>query len=229
MSLANVPVSYVDCLHLSFISLYVSYLGTAVLCTLTPKFRTRCANAVLCRYVYLLMGVLIGSAVVPIACCLSWSKCTATAAISGAWGGLAASVTCWLVYTKCVYGEITLDTTGKVRLTIAASIASGKSLHTINSRLLRARRACDEVVCYAGKTNSSAMSFVHLGPASVNTLQASQCYNAMSVIAALTDCMISMAGMLMLRARIAEGRSVMKGHNVTTASSCFWALEGLLE
>ncbi|CAK0787068.1 hypothetical protein CVIRNUC_010284 [Coccomyxa viridis] len=63
-------------------------------------------------YVYLLMGVLIGSAVVPIACCLSWSKCTATAAISGAWGGLAASLTCWLVYTKCVYGEITLATTG---------------------------------------------------------------------------------------------------------------------
>ena len=60
------------------------------------------------------MGVLIGSAVVPIACCLSWSKCTATAAISGAWGGLAASLTCWLVYTKCVYGEITLATTGDV-------------------------------------------------------------------------------------------------------------------
>ena len=60
------------------------------------------------------MGVLIGSAVVPIACCLSWSKCTATAAISGAWGGLAASLTCWLVYTKCVYGEITLATTGEV-------------------------------------------------------------------------------------------------------------------
>ena len=60
------------------------------------------------------MGVLIGSAVVPIACCLSWRKCTATAAISGAWGGLAASLTCWLVYTKCVYGEISLDTTGKV-------------------------------------------------------------------------------------------------------------------
>ena len=67
-----------------------------------------------CRYVYLLMGVLIGSAVVPIACCLSWSKCTATAAISGAWGGLAASLTCWLVYTKCVYGSISLENTGKV-------------------------------------------------------------------------------------------------------------------
>ena len=60
------------------------------------------------------MGVLIGSAVVPIACCLSWSKCTATAAISGAWGGLAASLTAWLVYTKCVYGSISLENTGKV-------------------------------------------------------------------------------------------------------------------
>ena len=76
-------------------------------------------------YVYLLMGVLIGSAVVPIACCLSWSKCTATAAISGAWAGLAASVTCWLVYTKCTYGEITLATTGEVQMIIPSQHGSG--------------------------------------------------------------------------------------------------------
>lgn len=169
MSFAIVPVSYVDCLHLSFISLYVSYLGTAVLCTFMPAFRTRYANAVLCRYVYLLMGVLIGSAVVPIACCLSWSKCTATAAISGAWGGLAASVTCWLVYTKCVYGEITLDTTGKVRLAIKASPASGKSLHTIKGWLQRARRAYDEVFCYAGIDIAGALTLT------LNSYATSQC------------------------------------------------------
>lgn len=68
------------------------------------------------------MGVLIGSAVVPIACCLSWSKCTATAAISGAWAGLAASVTCWLVYTKCTYGVITLATTGEVQTILPLSM-----------------------------------------------------------------------------------------------------------
>ena len=82
------------------------------------------------------MGVLIGSAVVPIACCLSWSKCTATAAISGAWGGLAASVTCWLVYTKCVYGEITLATTGDVSIPSYAHPLYTPTSHDFHPSLL---------------------------------------------------------------------------------------------
>jgi len=59
------------------------------------------------------MGVLIGSAVVPIACCLLWSKTSATAAISGAFSGQFAAVICWLVYTHCVEGKINIDNTGK--------------------------------------------------------------------------------------------------------------------
>ncbi len=66
----------------------------------------------LCRYVYLLMGVIIGSAVIPIAYCLVWSKCTATAAITGAVSGLCLAVMSWLVTAKCLYGEITLTSTG---------------------------------------------------------------------------------------------------------------------
>ena len=64
------------------------------------------------RYVYLLMGVLIGSAVVPIAYCLVWSKCSAMAAIIGAFSGQWAAIICWLSYTKAVEGAITVDTTG---------------------------------------------------------------------------------------------------------------------
>ena len=41
--------------------------------------------------------------------------------------------------------------------------------------------------------------------------------------------MISVAGMLMWRASIAEGWSVIEGHKISTASSCFWALEGRSE
>ncbi len=72
----------------------------------------------MCRYVYLLMGVLIGSAVIPIAYCLVWSKCTANAAIIGAVSGLCLAVMSWLVTAKCLYGELTLTTTGTHPLAI---------------------------------------------------------------------------------------------------------------
>ena len=64
------------------------------------------------RYVYLMMGVIIGSAVCPIAFCMVWSKCTATGAVAGALTGLAAAVCAWLGYTKANYGVVNLDTTG---------------------------------------------------------------------------------------------------------------------
>ena len=65
-----------------------------------------------CRYVYLMMGVIIGSAVCPIAFCMVWSKCTASGAVSGALIGLAAAVCAWLGYTKANYGVVNLATTG---------------------------------------------------------------------------------------------------------------------
>ena len=64
------------------------------------------------RYVYLMMGVIIGSAVCPIAFCMVWSKCTATGAVSGALTGLVAAVCAWLGYTKANYGVVNLTTTG---------------------------------------------------------------------------------------------------------------------
>jgi Na+/proline symporter len=59
------------------------------------------------------MGVLIGSAVVPVAYCLCWKKCSARAAIIGAFSGQWAAIICWLSYTKAVEGSISVDTTGK--------------------------------------------------------------------------------------------------------------------
>ena len=71
-----------------------------------------CTPCPLRRYVYLLMGVLIGSAVCPIAFCMVWSKCTSTGAISGALVGLVAAVCGWLGYTKANYGVVNLTTSG---------------------------------------------------------------------------------------------------------------------
>ena len=58
------------------------------------------------------MGVLIGSAVVPIASCLLWSKCTAKAAITGAISGQIVAIIVWLVFTRFTEGAITIETTG---------------------------------------------------------------------------------------------------------------------
>lgn len=58
------------------------------------------------------MGVLIGSAVIPIAYCLVWSKCTATAAITGAVSGICLAIMSWLIAAKTLEGELTLYSTG---------------------------------------------------------------------------------------------------------------------
>lgn len=97
-------------------------IGLSLGCASTEKLRMplgpryllsfRFTPAILRRYVYLLMGVLIGSAVCPIAFCMVWSKCTSTGAISGALAGLVAAVCGWLGYTKANYGVVNLATTG---------------------------------------------------------------------------------------------------------------------
>jgi Na+/proline symporter len=63
-------------------------------------------------WVYLFMGICIGSAVLPIAFAITWKNCSAAGAISGAILGQVAGVVSWLVTTKTLEGSITLETTG---------------------------------------------------------------------------------------------------------------------
>jgi len=63
-------------------------------------------------WVYLAMGILIGSAVIPISCVLMSKAVTGTAAISGAIGGLILGVMTWLVVAIGTEGEITVDSLG---------------------------------------------------------------------------------------------------------------------
>lgn len=48
-------------------------------------------------WVYLFMGIVIGSAVVPVSMVLTWSKATATGAIAGAVIGQICAVIAWIV------------------------------------------------------------------------------------------------------------------------------------
>lgn len=75
-------------------------------------------------WVYLAMGVLIGSAVIPIAFSLTWSQCSRYGAISGAIIGQIAGVITWLTWAKVGYDEVTKDTTGKDFPMLAGNLMS---------------------------------------------------------------------------------------------------------
>eukprot|EP00878_Enallax_costatus_P017535 GHUV01018420.1.p1 GENE.GHUV01018420.1~~GHUV01018420.1.p1 ORF type:complete len:502 (+),score=164.21 GHUV01018420.1:1083-2588(+) len=63
-------------------------------------------------WVYLFMGIVVGSAVPPIAFCITWSKISAAGAISGALTGLVGAVITWVCTAKGLTGEVTIATLG---------------------------------------------------------------------------------------------------------------------
>jgi Na+/proline symporter len=89
-------------------------------------------------WMYLAMGVFIGSAVMPVAFLLLWNKANAKGAMTGAIAGMLLGITTWLVVTKVEYGRVTLDTTGRNAPMLAGnlvSILSGGAIHAIISYL----------------------------------------------------------------------------------------------
>jgi Na+/proline symporter len=58
------------------------------------------------------MGIVVGSAVAPIAFSITWAKCSATGAIAGSLSGLAGAVITWCAVAKGLTGEVTIDTLG---------------------------------------------------------------------------------------------------------------------
>lgn len=65
------------------------------------------------QYVYLAMGILIGSAVAPITIAVVWKKANKVAATAAAIVGLACGIGAWLATANALYGEITIATTGQ--------------------------------------------------------------------------------------------------------------------
>ncbi|MEW5297150.1 MAG: hypothetical protein WDW36_000377 [Sanguina aurantia] len=65
-------------------------------------------------WVYTFMGILIGSAVFPMAACITWKKCSAVAAVTSAVAGCPLAVLTWLVVAAQLNGGVlTLETTGQ--------------------------------------------------------------------------------------------------------------------
>lgn len=63
-------------------------------------------------WVYLAMGVIIGSAVIPISLSLTWAGCSAAGAVAGAFGGQALGIMTWIAIAAGEYGEVTVATLG---------------------------------------------------------------------------------------------------------------------
>ncbi|CAK8540239.1 unnamed protein product [Lathyrus sativus] len=89
-------------------------------------------------WMYLAMGVLIGSAVIPIAFMLLWRKANAIGAILGTIFGCVLGIITWLSVTKIEYGKINLDTSGRNAPMLAGnlvSILTGGGVHAVCSML----------------------------------------------------------------------------------------------
>ena len=63
-------------------------------------------------YLYLLMGVIISSAVLPATLSLMWSDQNLAAVVGAPILGFACSLIAWLVTAKSQFGELTVKSTG---------------------------------------------------------------------------------------------------------------------
>ncbi|CAL5436050.1 unnamed protein product [Camellia sinensis] len=89
-------------------------------------------------WMYLAMGLFIGSAILPIAFMLLWRKANAIGAILGTTIGCVLGIITWLSVAKVEYGRVNLDTTGRNAPMLAGnlvSILTGGAIHAMCSFL----------------------------------------------------------------------------------------------
>ena len=75
-------------------------------------------------FVYLMMGIFIGSAVMPISFVLTWDKANASGAVVGAVTGLVLGLITWISTAAGLYDKVTLDTLGMNYPMLAGNIVA---------------------------------------------------------------------------------------------------------
>ncbi|CAB9518244.1 Urea-proton symporter DUR3 [Seminavis robusta] len=90
-------------------------------------------------WVYLFMGVLIGSAVVPLWNLMTWKDASGTGAVIAAWAGLFLAIISWLAAAKIQSGDITVETLGTNEVMLSGNlVAIGSSgfIHYVYSKYI---------------------------------------------------------------------------------------------
>lgn len=88
-------------------------------------------------WVYLFMGVVIGSAVIPLWNMMTWSKASGKGAVIAAWSGFALAVTAWLSAAHITSGSISVATLGDNRVMLSGNlvaILSSGFIHFVYSK-----------------------------------------------------------------------------------------------
>jgi len=75
-------------------------------------------------WVYLFMGIVIGSAVFPLWCLMTWKKASGTGAILAAWGGLVLGLVAWFAAAIAQGGSISVDTLGTNEVMLSGNLVS---------------------------------------------------------------------------------------------------------
>ncbi|GAC77629.1 urea transporter [Moesziomyces antarcticus T-34] len=75
-------------------------------------------------WLYLAQGIIIAPAVMPIFCGLVWKRTNKMACLAGMIVGVVCGIVAWMVTAATLYGEVTVDTTGKDYPTLAGNMVS---------------------------------------------------------------------------------------------------------
>jgi len=87
-------------------------------------------------WVYLFMGVVIGSAVMPLWFMMTWDKASGKGAVIAAWGGFILAVSGWLIAAKVESGVVTVATLGSNAVMLSGNliaILSSGLIHVVYS------------------------------------------------------------------------------------------------
>ena len=90
-------------------------------------------------WVYLFMGIIIGSAVIPLWNMMTWSKASGKGAILAAWSGLILAVIGWMVGAKIQSKEISVTSLGKNEVMLSGNliaILSSGFIHYVYSKFI---------------------------------------------------------------------------------------------
>jgi Na+/proline symporter len=75
-------------------------------------------------WVYLFMGIIIGSAVIPLWNMMTWSKASGTGAVIAAWSGLILAISTWIIACVIQSGEVTIDNLGKNEVMLSGNLVA---------------------------------------------------------------------------------------------------------